>query len=438
MQPTQISVNNLSGSSNDTLPSIESQKTEDQRRGATLNDFPDGGLRAWLVVFGAWAANICSFGWINCIGVFQAYYQEEYLKGYSPSAISWIASLELSILFGGGFVVGRIYDKYGPRWLMAFGTFMHVFGLMMASLSTKYYQIILSQGICSPIGICCLFTPAVACVSTWFQKRRGLAMGLVSGGSSLGGVFLPIMFNRLIKQIGFPWAMRACAFLILGLLIIANLTIVSRLPPSPAPLPLKGFFKPFAERAYLFTVTSAFIYFLGLFVPINYIAAQAAQLGMSENLAQYLIPILNAASLFGRILPGIAADKFGAYNTQTIMAFFSGILVLALWLPASSNAAIIVFAALYGFGSGAFVTLCPTLMAQISPIREIGLRNGMQFGVLAIPALVSNPIGGAFIASDNGGYTNIKIWTGAILMAGACMYAVTRILIGGVKLAKKI
>lgn len=66
MQPTQISVNNLLGSSNDTLPSIESQKTEDHRRGASLNDFPDGGLRAWLVVFGAWAANICSFGWINC------------------------------------------------------------------------------------------------------------------------------------------------------------------------------------------------------------------------------------------------------------------------------------------------------------------------------------------------------------------------------------
>lgn len=143
-------------------------------------------------------------------------------------------------------------------------------------------------------------------------------------------------------------------------------------------------------------------------------------------------------SLFGRVLPGIAADKFGTYNTQTIMSLFSGIIVLALWLPASSNAALIAFAALYGFGSGAFVTLCPTLMAQISPIREIGLRNGMQFGVLAIPALVSNPIGGAFIANDNGGYTHVKIWTGVILMAGACMYAVTRVSLGGLKLAKKI
>ncbi|KAH0024970.1 hypothetical protein KCU78_g4873, partial [Aureobasidium melanogenum] len=100
-------------------------------------------------------------------------------------------------------------------------------------------------------------------------------MGLVSCGSSLRGVFLPIMFNRRIVEIGFPWAMRVCAFLILVLLIFANLTIVSRLPPSPAPLAFKGFIKPFTERAYVMTVASAFLYFLGLFVPINYIAAHS-------------------------------------------------------------------------------------------------------------------------------------------------------------------
>lgn len=88
---------------------------------------------------------------------------------------------------------------------------------------------------------------------------------------------------------------RVCAFLILVLLIFANMTIVSRLPPSPAPLALKGFIQPFTERAYVMTVASAFLYFLGLFVPINYIAAQAINLGMSQDLAQYLIPILNAA-----------------------------------------------------------------------------------------------------------------------------------------------
>lgn len=120
------------------------------------------------------------------------------------------------------------------------------------------------------------------------------------------------------------------------------------------------------------------------------------------------------------------------------MSFFSAIIVLALWLPAASNAAVIVFAALYGLGSGAFVTLCPTLMAQISPIREIGLRNGMQFGVLAIPALISNPIGGALIDGHGDGYLSIKIWTGVTLIAGACMYAITRVTLGGPKLMKKV
>jgi len=88
---------------------------------------------------------------------------------------------------------------------------------------------------------------------------------------------------------------RVCAFLILGLLLFANLTMVTRLPPTSVPLPFKDFFKPFTERAYLLTVSSAFLYFLGLFLPINYIEAQAIQLGMSQDLAQYLIPILNAA-----------------------------------------------------------------------------------------------------------------------------------------------
>jgi predicted MFS family arabinose efflux permease len=43
-------------------------------------------------------------------------------------------------MFAGGIWVGRIYDNYGPRWLLIFGTFLHVFGLMMASIGTKYWH----------------------------------------------------------------------------------------------------------------------------------------------------------------------------------------------------------------------------------------------------------------------------------------------------------
>ena len=61
---------------------------------------------------------------------------------------------------------GRLFDLYGPRLPIAIGTFLHVFGLMMTSLSTKYYQFVLSQSVCSGIGASLIFTPVIAAVNS--------------------------------------------------------------------------------------------------------------------------------------------------------------------------------------------------------------------------------------------------------------------------------
>ena len=63
-----------------------------------------------------------------------------------------------------GPVVGKVFDDSGPALLLAAGTFLQVFGLMMASISTKYYQILFSQAICSSLGASMVFYPAFACV----------------------------------------------------------------------------------------------------------------------------------------------------------------------------------------------------------------------------------------------------------------------------------
>ena len=329
-------------------------------------------------------------------------------------------------MFFGGPFIGKLYDNYGPRYILLVGSFLHVFGLMMASVSTQYYQFILAQGICSPLGASAIFYPAMSSVVTWFHRRRAFALGIMASGSSLGGVIFPIMVQRLIPQIGFPWTMRAAAFLILGLLTIANLTVRSRIPPAPRPFSPLDFVRPMAELPFFLLATGAFFIMLGLFLPFNYVTLSAIEIGMDPYLASYLLAILNALSIFGRIIPGWIGDKMGRWNVVITMCYMCGILVLALWLPSAGGAPIIVFSALYGFGSGAFVSMMPALTASISDLQQLGVRNGALFAFISIAALVGNPIGGVLLSRDDGGFLYLQIFCGVAIMIGSTFFFITR------------
>jgi MFS family permease len=259
------------------------------------SQFPDGGMQAYLCLLGGFCCLFCSFGWLNCLGVFQNYYQMNQLRDYSPSTIAWIPSIQIFLMLFPGPIVGWVYDNHGPKYLLVFGTFFHVLGLMMTSLCTEYYQFILAQAVCSPLGLNCIFQSAASTIPTWFLKKRGLAYGVMAAGSGLGGIIFPIMASHLVPQVGFGWTMRIIAFLILGLMIVANFTVTSRLPPRPRALKLKVFLEPFKDTRVVLVTVSAFVFFTAMFIPINFIELQALSGGMSTRLAGYLLAILNAA-----------------------------------------------------------------------------------------------------------------------------------------------
>ncbi len=115
---------------------IPSEKTGPQDQ-ADGNAFPEGGLRAWLVVLGSFSGMTASFGILNSAGAFQAYLSTHQLVHESPSAVGWIFSLYAFLTFFCGVQIGPVFDTYGPRWLVFAGTVCLVGGMMGVAESTS-------------------------------------------------------------------------------------------------------------------------------------------------------------------------------------------------------------------------------------------------------------------------------------------------------------
>jgi MFS family permease len=111
-----------------------------------------------------------------------------------------------------------------------------------------------------------------------------------------------------------------------------------------------------------------------------------------------------------------------------IACALSGIAELSLWIPATYESAVIGFAVMYGFVSGAFIGLFAALPASVSPMPEIGYRMGVVMLFVSIPALTMAPIGGQILQSSADGWLHLKIFGGVMCLAGSAIVLCARFL----------
>jgi len=352
--------------------------------------------------------------------VYQTYYISGILSNESPSNISWVGSIQAFLLLLVGVATGPIYDAGHFQLLIRLGAFFTVFGLMMTSISTEYWQIMLAQGICIGLGSGCIFVPSFAIIPQYFSTRKALATGIAASGSSIGGIIYPIVFYKLQPQIGFAWATRLIAFIALaGFLVSLSVMRVRVFPKERRALLEPGAFK---ELPYTFFTASLFFSFIGLYTPIFYIQTYAIERQItSTNLGFYILPILNAGSVAGRILPNFFADKTGPLNVLIPCSFAAAVLCFA-WIGIKDIAGLVVFAILYGFFSGAFVSLPPTAIVSLSPsLRVVGARMGMSFALTSFGILIGTPVSGVLL-DTSGSWTAMQAFSAAtVLMATVCM-----------------
>ncbi|KAE9407326.1 MFS general substrate transporter [Gymnopus androsaceus JB14] len=390
-------------------------------------DFPDGGLRAWLIVVGVTSLR---FGYVNTWGVFQSYYEQTLLKDHSPSSIAWIGSLQICLVFLPALFSGRLFDLGIFKLPFIAASALLVASTFLVAECTQYWQFVLCQGLATGLGVGMVFAPSLSIIGHWFKQKRGIAMGLTTFGSSLGGTFFPIVARRLIPAVGFPWTMRILGFILLFSLSIPCLTLARRLPPKAVSGGLFNF-KAFRDSPpFTLYVGATICLFLGLFTVLTYIDISAVTYGVSSDYSFYLVAITNASSAVGRLVTGLAVDKTGAINFIAPTTFFAGIITFA-WPFARSGSSFTAIAVLYGFASGTIVSgfLIPAFL--LGEVSDIGRRTGMIMTMGALGGLFGTPISGALINSETGGFKGAAYFAGSmVILSGILMLATRHLVLG--------
>ncbi|PYI08347.1 MFS general substrate transporter [Aspergillus sclerotiicarbonarius CBS 121057] len=387
--------------------------------------FPEGGRQAWTCLLGSCLLMFPSFGFQTAVGTVQDYISTHQLAGYSVLNVGWITAILVFLTLFLGVQVGPLFDRYGPRILLVCGTAASFASYMLLAECSKYWHFILCLSILGGISSAVITTVSIAVLSHWFHRRRALASGLCMAGSSAGGAVIPLVLRTLLSHHGWKLSIRVIAFMALGCYILGVMLVRGRLPtggPSKATID----FRAFRSLRLCFLTVAVFSFEFIIFGCAALLPTYVRFAGMSTNVQFYSLTVLNSMSLLGRVLPGFAADKVGRFNVLLCLVVVTLIVMAAVWLPFGSRdeVTLYVVVAIFGFGSGGWLSLAPVCAGQLCRTEEYGRYYGTIYFVAAFGVLLTVPVGGDLLQS-----TTPQVLIGfyaAVLLVGSVSLALSR------------
>lgn len=155
------------------------------------------------------------------------------------------------------------------------------------------------------------FYPATAAISEWFDQKRGLALGIAVAGSSAGGIFWPIIINKMLVSVGESTTQRLMAAISTPLLLASALLIVEG-PNITTPNTQNNqnnFWRSMLEWKFLALSGALFCIYCGMLIPFFFIPLFAESNGQSSSMGNNLLAISYGGSVIGRIVAGWLADR---------------------------------------------------------------------------------------------------------------------------------
>ncbi|KAK9848738.1 hypothetical protein MYU51_015519 [Penicillium brevicompactum] len=386
---------------------------------------PDGGLTAWLQVLCMHFVFFNSWGVSNGFSVFEQLYTETLSQ--DASTISWIGSVQVSLLFFMGVIAGRATDAGYFRIVYSTGVLLQVFGFFMLSLCDKYWQIFLAQAVCMGLGNGLTFSPGLSVMSSYFARHRAVAVGIAAAGAATGGMVYPVIINQMIyeQHVGFGWTVRAAGLVMLVTQVPGLFLFKPRFKAhSTGPLVDWTAFK---EKSFVFFALSMFFNFWGLYFAFFYLGNFARDQIQVQSTQDYVL-ILNGVGVVGRIIPSLVGDQITGKLNILIPFSFAVAIVIYAWIAVKDEGGLYAFTVVYGLVGGAAQSLFPAAATTMTPdVRKTGTRLGMILSFVGFATLTGPAIDGALVQNMNGSYTGAQAFAGSCIILGAIAGAASRV-----------
>lgn len=215
----------------------------------------------------AFISCLVAWGFVNSWGVFQTYYTDSLPE--DQSTISWIGSLQVWMIFAVGVFSGRALDAGLFLPTFAIGSAVSIVGVFATSVCRNFWQLLLAQGVCTGLGCGIIFCPVMGVVTQYFDRRRALAVAIVSIGTCAGGIVYPLIVKSLLPRIGYGWTVRVLGFVNLVCLVAAGAFLRPRLPRRQGgPVVEWAFFK---NLPFVYMVSGMSLVFGGLFFTLYFV-----------------------------------------------------------------------------------------------------------------------------------------------------------------------
>lgn len=371
----------------------------------------------------------CAFFNFNTWGANSAYslYLQEYLRddifhGASKYSFAIVGGLAFSsgLIFSP--LINFLIGKFGIKPIIFIGIWIHFAAFLLASFSTKLWEIYCTQGVMAGVGMALICVSNINIVPQWFKGgpggKRNFAMGFQAAGSGLGGIVYNIGLQPVLENRSFRWSLRAQAIMCVGLNLLSLMMVKSRNTS------IKPVFKVYDRLVWrnfgcLCLVIWIMFTLFGYVVLMYNLGDFTRSLGYSSEQASVVSTMVSVGIIYGRPSVGRVGDMIGPVNVTICASWLVALFTWAMWIPCRNYATAIVFAMFVGSLMGTIWLTMASINASIVGLKKFGIAMSISWIATGAFGFASPIIG---IALKKNGPQNPTQYQPAAIFVGLCYF----------------